>query len=281
MSEEQKVNVLGLDNAGKTSLLTRFGGKLGIEDLASLAPTRGVERTKIDTEMMDFIIWDFGGQKDHRSQYLEEPENYFSNTILIIYVIDLQDPERYEESVSYLKKILKIMEDLEEDPYILIFIHKYDPNLKKDDKLIGKIKEIKELIKPVINKTDFNYEIFLTSIYSSFPKQPQFVDLVKEIIEGKPLEQETLEAKVKRVSEVLESSLNAVVKLSSNIIRLEKRLSFLEENLLSDEVLTQKQESSKKKELKGKKKAKKVDIKNIRKETVSQLQDIIVDKEEE
>jgi len=275
---DSKVIFLGLDNAGKTSLLTRFGGKLGIEDLASLSPTRGVERTEIDTEMMDFIIWDFGGQKDHRNEYLEKPEEYFTNTILIVYVIDIQDPERYKESISYLEKIVNIMEDLEEEPYFLIFIHKYDPNLKKDDTVIDRIKEIKNLIKLVMKETEFDYEIFLTSIYTSFPKQPQFVDLVKEIIEGKPIEQETLEAKVARVSEVLESSLNAVVKLSSNIIKLEKRIAFLEENLLTDETVIQQQEiSASRDEGVGKK----ADISSIRRETVSQLEDIIVNKEEE
>lgn len=275
--KDSKVLFLGLDNAGKTSLLTRFGGKLGIEDLASLAPTRGVERTEIDTEMMDFIIWDFGGQKDHRSEYLENPEEYFTNTILIIYVIDIQDPERYEESVSYLEKIVKIMEDLEENPYFLIFIHKYDPNLKKDDTIMDRIKRIKDLIKPVMKKGEFDYEVFLTSIYTSFPKQPQFVNLVKEIIEGKPIEQETLEAKVARMSEVLESSLNAVVTLSSNIIKLEKRLAFLEDNFLTDETVIQQQEFSVSRD---KKETKKEDLSEIRRETVSQLEDIIVDKEE-
>ncbi|TFG29458.1 MAG: hypothetical protein EU532_03200, partial [Promethearchaeota archaeon] len=40
----QKIIVVGLDNAGKTAILTKFGGKLGITDLASIKPTKGVER---------------------------------------------------------------------------------------------------------------------------------------------------------------------------------------------------------------------------------------------
>ena len=38
--QEQKIIVVGLGNAGKTAILTKFGGKFGIKDLARLKPTR-------------------------------------------------------------------------------------------------------------------------------------------------------------------------------------------------------------------------------------------------
>jgi len=46
----QKVIVIGLDNAGKTAILNKFGGRLGINDLANLTPTKGVDRRYIETE---------------------------------------------------------------------------------------------------------------------------------------------------------------------------------------------------------------------------------------
>ena len=42
----QKVLVCGLDAAGKTSLLSKFGGRLGISEMISTHPTKGVVRMK-------------------------------------------------------------------------------------------------------------------------------------------------------------------------------------------------------------------------------------------
>ena len=75
----QKVIVVGLDNAGKTAILNKFGRKMGIEDLATLAPTKGVDRRNIQMEESDIelFIWDMGGQKQYRDKYLKQPEQYF------------------------------------------------------------------------------------------------------------------------------------------------------------------------------------------------------------
>jgi len=224
MNEEQKIIVLGLDNAGKTSLLSMFGGRLGISDLASLEPTRGVNRQEIDTEDMTFLIWDFGGQKDHRNQYLEEPEHYFQNLDLIIYVFDIQDHERLDEALNYFEKVIEIITNLKEKPYFVIFLHKYDPAIRSNEDIITNINQIREAIESEIKQKIFDYEIFLTSIYSRFPNQPKFVNLVKEIIDGKPIGKGPLEVKVERIAEVLESTMNAVIQLSLRIIKLEKML---------------------------------------------------------
>lgn len=263
MIEDQKIVVLGLDNAGKTSLLSRFGGQLGIDDLASLEPTRGVDRCEIDTDDMTFLIWDFGGQKDHRDQYLEEPEHYFQNIDLIIYVFDIQDIDRLDESLTYFNKILEILSNLKEKPYFLVFLHKYDPELQDSEETVSNIKELEQSIEPDLKQSDFEYEIFLTSIYSSFPNQPKFVNLVREIIDGQSLKKESLEIKVERMAEILESTMNAVIQLSSRIINLEKQL-----------VSEQKKPSVKK--LKESPKGKPVKLENLKKKTIENLNDVIV-----
>ena len=132
--EAQKVLVAGLDNAGKTATLSKFGGRLGISDMISTHPTKGVVRMKFGNKKLSLFIWDLGGQLEYRERYLDNPEQYFIQLDLLIYVIDIQDPERFEESLEYFEKIIDSMILLEENPYILIFIHKYDPDLKKDPK---------------------------------------------------------------------------------------------------------------------------------------------------
>ena len=72
----QKVIIIGLDNAGKTAILNKFGGSLGINDLANLKPTKGVDRRFVKTEDsdLDLFIWDMGGQAKYRSKYFDNPE---------------------------------------------------------------------------------------------------------------------------------------------------------------------------------------------------------------
>ena len=124
--QAQKVLVAGLDAAGKTSLLSKFGGRLGISDMIATHPTKGVVRMKFGTSNLSLFIWDLGGQEEYRERYLNNPEQYFVQLDLLIYVIDIQDPERFEESLEYLDNILDSLVMLEESPYVLLFIHKYD-----------------------------------------------------------------------------------------------------------------------------------------------------------
>ncbi len=282
MNEDRKIIFLGLDNAGKTSLLTRLGGKLSIEDLTKLEPTRGVERQEISSKSMSLLIWDFGGQSDHRSEYLQDPEEYFLDTTLLIYVIDIQEPDRFQESVDYFKNILDILDRFDEDPDILIFFHKFDPDIKNDIKIFNNIQKLKTLLESIINGTKFNYEGYLTSIYSGFPQQPRFIKLVKEIVEGKPLEQATLQVKVNKIGQALENTLSAIVKISSNIMTLEKRFSSLEQKLINNKILSKDETLTEAtKQGVSKEKSGKLDRDVLKTETISQLKDIIVEKEKE
>ncbi|MBD3215167.1 MAG: hypothetical protein GF311_21350 [Candidatus Lokiarchaeota archaeon] len=226
--KEQKTVVLGLSNAGKTSLLSRFGGQLGIQDLASLEPTRGVERSEIETDEMVFYIWDFGGQEDHREEYLKDPEKYFLGIDLIIYVIDIQASEQYEESILYFKRIVEVLNQLEESPYFMIFIHKYDPAIENDIETLLNIEYVKYLIKPILKDNDYDYDIYMTSIYSSFSNEPKFVKLIKDIVEDKGIKEDNLERKMERVGRIMEKTLDAVVELSTNLMNLQKRVAQLE-----------------------------------------------------
>ena len=105
----QKVIVVGLDNAGKTAILKKFGGKLGIGEIASLKPTKGVQREIIEGENLDLLIWDFGGQEQYRDKYLTNPDKYFLEVDLLLYVIDVQETDKFEESLDYFNKILNIL----------------------------------------------------------------------------------------------------------------------------------------------------------------------------
>jgi len=213
----QKIIVVGLDNAGKTAIVSKVGMEKGIQELSNLEPTKGVNRQSFEKPNLDLFIWDFGGQKSYRDKYLKEPEKYFLQIDMLIYVIDVQDPERFDESFDYFRQILDILVILEEMPYILILIHKFDPDIKDDPKIKLNIELIKEKMEDLFkNKEyDFNYETYLSSIYSKFSK-PEFSKYLKDIISTNNLTDPTLK-KVEGLGTTLEEVMNAVIKLSESI----------------------------------------------------------------
>ncbi|MFX1358759.1 MAG: ADP-ribosylation factor-like protein [Promethearchaeota archaeon] len=216
LKKEQKVIVVGLANAGKTTILKKFGGQIGIKDLAKLNPTKGVERQEIITPDLVLIIWDFGGQQEYREIYLQDPQRYFLKVDLIIYVIDLQDPEKFDESIKYFEKIIENVEKLEEKPYILVFIHKYDPDIKDNPEVLLNIELVKDLIKNIFkNRKKFDYEIYLSSIYSLLAKEPKFSRYLKETMEKTA----TLsDYKLEGMASILESTLNGIIRLSEVVM---------------------------------------------------------------
>jgi small GTP-binding protein len=237
LKKEQKVIVIGLGDAGKTTILKKFGGQIGIKDLARLKPTKGAERQEIVTSDLILIVWDFGGQEEYREMYLRDPHRYFLNIDLVIYVIDLQTPEKYAESIEYFKNILDVLENLEENPHILIFLHKYDPDLKDNPEILLNVEFVKNLIKNAfMNRKKFDYEIYLSSIYSVLAREPKFSRYLKETMEKTA----TLsDHKLEGMSSVLESTLNGIIRLSETVMHqfseIEKRLINLENTELTTE----------------------------------------------
>ncbi|NHJ24071.1 MAG: hypothetical protein EAX89_05820 [Candidatus Lokiarchaeota archaeon] len=231
----QKVVVVGLDNAGKTAILSKFGGRLGINDLVNLKPTKGVDRHYIETENteLDLYIWDMGGQLEYRNKYIQSPEQYFLELDLLIYVIDVQDSDRFAESFEYFEEILEILSLLEENPFILIYIHKVDPDLRKDPELMLNIELLKENLNQLLTHYGFDYEAYLTSIFSLISNEPQFSKYLKEVMTtSDSLTNPTLK-KVEGLGKTLEETMNAVIRLSESISR---QLSDLESRIRAIEV---------------------------------------------
>ncbi|MBY8981003.1 MAG: 50S ribosome-binding GTPase [Candidatus Lokiarchaeota archaeon] len=230
----QKIIVIGLDNAGKTAILNKFGGRLGISGLANLKPTKGVDRRHIETENsdLDLFIWDFGGQEKFRSKYLKNPEQYFLQVDLLIYVIDLQDSERFPESFEYFEQILKTLTILEEDPFVLIYIHKFDPDLKNDPETLLNIELLKDNLNQLLTSFGYDYEAYLTSIYSLITNEPEFSKYIKEVMKSTDSLTNPTLRKVEGLGKTLEETMNAVIRLSESLSRqlsdLDNRLRVIE-----------------------------------------------------
>ncbi|KAK6058069.1 hypothetical protein COOONC_04364 [Cooperia oncophora] len=97
---EIRVLILGLDNAGKTTITKKFLG----EDLSLVEPTLGTRFNIKTVDFQGFTInfWDVGGQKSLRSYW----RNYFEQTDALIWVIDSGDQERLLACRNELRSLL-------------------------------------------------------------------------------------------------------------------------------------------------------------------------------
>ncbi|XP_040872320.1 uncharacterized protein [Glycine max] len=140
---EMRVVMLGLDAAGKTTILYKFH----IGEVLSTVPTIGFNVEKVQYKNVIFTVWDVGGQEKLRPLW----RHYFDNTDGLIYVVDSLDRERIgkakqefqvtkSNSLSYVcacysKQILNwfmdYLQTIINDPFmlnsvILVFANKQD-----------------------------------------------------------------------------------------------------------------------------------------------------------
>uniref|UniRef100_A0A8C2HT05 ADP-ribosylation factor-like protein 3 n=1 Tax=Cyprinus carpio TaxID=7962 RepID=A0A8C2HT05_CYPCA len=117
--QELRIVLLGLDNAGKTTLLKQ----LASEDVNTITPTqvrRAAARGYVTCDSMKLNVWDIGGQRKIRPFW----KKYLENTDLLIYVIDSADKKRFEETGLELSELID-EENLKGVP-LLIFANKQD-----------------------------------------------------------------------------------------------------------------------------------------------------------
>ncbi|CAN7999667.1 unnamed protein product, partial [Ixodes pacificus] len=113
---ELRILLLGLDNAGKTTILK----KLASEDVAHITPTQGFNIKSVQAEGFKLNVWDIGGQRKIRPYW----QNYFENTDVLLYVIDSSDRKRFEETGVELAELLT--EDKLFGVPLLVFANKQD-----------------------------------------------------------------------------------------------------------------------------------------------------------
>ena len=122
-----KIIILGMQNAGKTTILYR----LSLGQLVKTTPTIGSNVEELIYNNVRFQAWDLGGQESTRSVW----DVYYMNTDAVVYVIDSQDDEYFEESKSQFHKL--ILNPNLKNATILIFANKQDLAGAKDvNKLI-------------------------------------------------------------------------------------------------------------------------------------------------
>jgi ADP-ribosylation factor-like protein 2 len=114
--KEMRVLFLGLDNAGKSSVIKAFMHQ-SIDDLS---PTLGFEIKTVECQGYRLSCWDVGGQSTIRAYW----RNYFEATDGVVWVVDSTDRERLSLCKKELDSILQ--QERLVSASLLIFVNKQD-----------------------------------------------------------------------------------------------------------------------------------------------------------
>lgn len=98
-NEEHKLLLVGLDNAGKTTILYQ----LLLGETVHTRPTIGSNVEEFVWKNLRFVMWDLGGQQSLRSAW----NTYFTNSEFVIMVVDSTDRQRLSLCRDELHQMLK------------------------------------------------------------------------------------------------------------------------------------------------------------------------------
>ncbi|XP_064399723.1 ADP-ribosylation factor-like protein 1 [Halichondria panicea] len=115
-AKELRILILGLDGAGKTTILYR----LQVGEVVTTIPTIGFNVETVTYKNLKFQVWDLGGQTSIRPYW----RCYYANTDAIIYVVDSADRDRLAISKSELVSMLE--EDELKTAMLMVFANKQD-----------------------------------------------------------------------------------------------------------------------------------------------------------
>jgi ADP-ribosylation factor-like protein 2 len=113
---EVRLLMLGLDNAGKTTILKKYNG----EDISSISPTLGFNIKTLEYQGYKLNVWDIGGQTTIRSYW----RNYFEQTDGLVWVVDSGDKIRLEDCRRELHQLL--LQERLAGASLLVFCNKQD-----------------------------------------------------------------------------------------------------------------------------------------------------------
>ena len=127
-----RIILLGLDNAGKTTILYKFK----LNETVTTIPTIGFNvETVQPVPGLTMTVWDVGGQEKIRTLW----RHYYQGTDGIIWIVDSNDTDRLAESRDELLNVLNHDEIAPGVP-ILVYANKQDlPGAIKPNQLAEKL----------------------------------------------------------------------------------------------------------------------------------------------
>lgn len=190
----EKIAVMGMQNAGKTSLINLLIGTSTSEQFKDTEPTVSVEQKQVNIGDYQLAVWDFGGQESFRNEYLQNPDEYFISTGMILFVLDIQDENLYADAIDYLNAILTIMNKMGQQLHVIVDFHKFDPDIAEDVDVLVKVQWLEQKFKAILMNFNFSFEFIKTSLYSGIASstEPDIARNLKEAFAAKSVDMNSL-----------------------------------------------------------------------------------------
>lgn len=206
---------VGLDNGGKTSLLLTLEKKF--LKILMTKPTKQIAISNLQVLGIPMKIWDMGGQKDYRKEYLSRIQ-YYEGTKLLFYVIDVQDQDRFDAALEYFEKIMNNFVYLELHPKVIVILHKCDLDFKNTTQGNKNIYEMRRALSN--NPYTKDFPVYQTSIFDPEEFHRIFIQAVFETHPGGFKVQELLTQFMKDIEAeaglIIDENLLIIEEASSN-----------------------------------------------------------------
>ncbi len=166
-----KILVLGLEQAGKTCLVHSLNGNTFSQNEK---PTLGLNITKIVLSEVELFVYDCGGQKSFRDQWVTT----LNSPHALVFVIDLsdEDPARLTEAQEEFWRILNHFGAQKQEQFpVLVLGNKVDLVKKPNEKDLARLLNLEKL-------KDRPVHVGLTSARTGLGVQESFKWLVTQLI---------------------------------------------------------------------------------------------------
>ncbi|XP_004542692.2 ADP-ribosylation factor-like protein 14 [Maylandia zebra] len=110
-----QVLLLGLDNAGKSTLLYKLKHNTSVSTVPTIGFNVEMLEARKNRRKIAITIWDIGGQGNMRDHW----PNFYQNAGAIVFVVDSADQERLNEAQRELERTLR-NDELRGRPLILL-----------------------------------------------------------------------------------------------------------------------------------------------------------------
>jgi GTPase SAR1 family protein len=205
-----KISLVGLGGCGKTSLYSVAFAEKSAEDTKRLSPTILYETRRHPFLGLQVGIFDFGGQEQYRKEYMEKSE-IFRGTDILIPIVDLHDPENFEQAKEYFNGLLNIYRQNNEKPKVTLFLHKYDTEDYQKELLDTNVQKAKDTFLDLFK--DYDFEYMLTSIY----EQDKLAKVFRDILISSYSELKTHVEKAEKKLEEIKAKI-IISDISGNVI---------------------------------------------------------------
>ena len=142
--------MMGLNNAGKTSIAKNVFENKTFKELKNLSPTQFIETRQYNyRQMINVNIFDCGGQTQFLQAYKTDEfrAKVFKKVDVMIWVVDSSDKQKIKKSITEFTKCYIPLQENSPDAKVYFFIHKNDTK-KVEPKDLRKM--VKDFVTPKI-----------------------------------------------------------------------------------------------------------------------------------